>query len=259
MPIRLSWQLGDWDSLNPNGESKRMTSLVLIPGLISDEIVWSPLGVAAGDRFNIHHADLRNGTSISTMASRLLEEVDGSMIVAGHSMGGRVALEMARQAPGRVDGLILADTGHHPMAAGEREKRQEMIDLAYEGMDRLADRWLPPMVDAARRDDPALMGKLRAMVLRADAKMHERQIRALMNRPDAGAYLSQIAAPTLLLVGRQDEWSPVAQHEEIAAAMPNARVVVIDNAGHFAPVERPQQVVDAILAWIDGNFGNEHI
>ena len=115
------------------------------------------------------------------------------------------------------------------------------------------------MVGPANRDDPALIGELRAMVLRADAEMHARQIRALMDRPDAGAYLSQIAAPTLLIVGRQDEWSPVAQHVEIAAAMPNARLVVIDDAGHFAPFERPQKVIDAILAWIDSNFGNEHI
>jgi pimeloyl-ACP methyl ester carboxylesterase len=232
-----------------------MTNLVLIPGLLSDETVWRPLADAVGDRFKIHHADVRDATSIGAMAGALLDKVEGKMIVAGHSMGGRIALEMARQGRNRVDGLILADTGHHPLRAGEVVKRQEMIDLADQSMERLADRWLPPMVDPARRDDVALMGELRAMVLRADAKVHERQIRALIGRPDAGAYLAEITAPTLLLVGRHDQWSPVAQHEEMAAAVPNARVAVIDNAGHFAPVERPHAVVDAILAWIGETFG----
>jgi pimeloyl-ACP methyl ester carboxylesterase len=232
-----------------------MTNLVLIPGLLSDETVWRSLADAVGDRFKIHHADVRDFASIGAAAATLLNDVGGKMIVAGHSMGGRIALEMARQGRNRVDGLILADTGHHPLRAGEVVKRQEMIDLGYESIDRLADRWLPPMVDPARRDDSALMDELRAMVLRADAKIHERQIRALIDRPDAGAYLAEITAPTLLVVGRQDQWSPVAQHEEMAAAMPNARFAVINNAGHFAPVERPQAVIDAILAWIGDIFG----
>jgi len=235
-----------------------MTTLVLVPGLISDGIVWRPLADAVAGRMPVHEADLSNGTSITGMAQALLDAVAGDVIVAGHSMGGRIALEMARLAPQRVKGLVLANTGHGPKKDGEEVKRQAMIDLGHSGMDKLAAQWLPPMLDPARVSDAALMAELTAMVLRADADLHERQIRALMGRPNATAYLGEIACPVLLVAARQDGWSPVAQHQEIAAAVADAELVVIDNAGHFAPVERPQEVTDAIVAWLDRKTGDSN-
>ena len=99
-----------------------------------------------------------------------------------------------------------------------------LLDLAdQQGMAALADRWLPPMVHEARVDDAALMDPLRAMVLRATPAQHHRQIKALLDRPDARPLLPTITCPTLVMVGRQDRWSPLAQHEEMAAAIPGAR------------------------------------
>ena len=236
-----------------------MTTLVLIPGLVSDRTVWLPVADSVGGTMPVHHADLTRGDSITGLAQGLLAAVGGPLVVAGHSMGGRVAMEMARLAPERVRGLVLADTGHRPRREGEDAKRQQMIDLGHRGMDLLADEWLPPMVDPARVADRALMAALRAMVLRADAALHERQIRALLGRPDATAYLSTIACPVLLVVGRQDGWSPVAQHQEIAAAVPDAELVVIEHAGHFAPLERPHEVAGAIADWLDRRFGERHV
>lgn len=236
-----------------------MTTLVLVPGLISDRIVWQPLADAVAGHMPAHHADLTQSSSITDMARGLLAAVSGPIIVVGHSMGGRVALEMARLAPERVRGLVLANTGHGPKREGEEIKRQQVIDLGHKSMDLLADAWLPPMLDPARIADKTLMAKLRAMVLRADAPMHERQIRALLGRPNATAYLQTIACPILLITARQDSWSPIAQHEEIAAAVPDAELVVIENAGHFAPVERPTEVTRAITDWLARRFGEQHV
>ncbi|GAB4356128.1 MAG: alpha/beta hydrolase [Oricola sp.] len=233
-----------------------MKTLVLVPGLLSDAIVWKPLADAAAGLFRIHVADVSGGTSITGMAETILGEVAGPLVVAGHSMGGRVAMEMARIAPERVKGLVLANTGHHPKRDGEEVKRQAMIDLGYESMEKLAAQWLPPMVDPARSGDEALMAKLTAMVLRADAEQHERQIRALIARPDASAYLKDIACPVLLVTARQDAWSPIAQHEEIAGAVADAELVTIEHAGHFAPVERPEETTAAIMAWLQRRFGD---
>lgn len=227
-----------------------MTTLVLVPGLLSDETVWAPVAEKVEGKFPVHRADISSGRSITGMAETLLAETEGPIIIIGHSMGGRIALEMARLAPQRVGGLVLADTGHYAKREGEEAKRQAMIDLGYEGMEKLAEKWLPPMLDPARTSDTALMGRLRAMVLRADADMHERQLRALLGRPDARRYLGDIACPVLLIVGRQDGWSPISQHEEIAASLKHAQIVIIENAGHFAPVERPQEVSSAITAWL---------
>lgn len=234
-----------------------MTTLVLVPGLLSDGVVWQPLADAVAGKMPVYQADLSGGDSISGMARGLLEKVPGDMIVVGHSMGGRVAMEMAHLAPGRVKGLVLANTGHGPKREGEEAKRQAMIDLGYESMEKLADQWLPPMVDQRRVGDTDLMDKLRAMVLRANAKIHEGHIRALVGRPNATAYLEDLNCPILLIAARQDRWSPIAQHEEIKAATQNSELALIENAGHFAPVERPDDVVKAVTDWLGRTFGDE--
>lgn len=168
-------------------------------------------------------------------------------------------MEMAHLAPDRVQGLVLADTGHHPKRQGEEIKRHQMIDLGNESMERLVDTWLPSMVDPARVTDEALISTLRSMALHAGAEIHARQIRALISRPDATAYLKTIACPVLLMVGRNDKWSPVSQHEEIGAALPDAEITVIEGAGHFAPFERPREVAAIVSGWLNTRFGGSHV
>ncbi|MFA7413315.1 MAG: alpha/beta fold hydrolase [Rhizobium sp.] len=232
-----------------------MTTLVFIPGLLSDSIVWRPIAEAAGALMPVHHADVTHDTSIPAMASRILAEVQGDLIAVGHSMGGRVAMEMARQAPERIRGLVLANTGYQPRREGEEAKRQQMIDLGNRDMAALADQWLPPMLAPSRTDDTELLGHLKTMVLRASPVVHERQIRALLDRPDAGAYMANFKCPVLLVAAREDGWSPIAQHREIAEVVPDAELAVIQNAGHFAPVERAEDVASAICDWLHRRFG----
>ncbi len=234
-----------------------LTTLVFIPGLLSDSSVWRPIAEAAKAPMPAHHADVTRDASITSMASRVLSEVDGDLIAIGHSMGGRVAMEMARLAPARIRGLVLANTGYHPRRDGEDAKRQQMIDLGIRDIEALADQWLPPMLDPARTDDKDLLQRLKAMVLRAGPAVHERQIRALLDRPDAGTYMAGFSCPILLIAARQDGWSPIAQHREIAEAAPDTELVVIENAGHFAPVERADAVTSAICDWLDRRFGEK--
>jgi pimeloyl-ACP methyl ester carboxylesterase len=184
------------------------------------------------------------------MAEDILDITSDQLWVAGHSMGARVAMEIARMAPSRVKRLALLDTGMHPLAKGETEKRREIVAMAHkEGMAALAKRWLPAMVHPNRQTDSVLMDSLTAMVERMNPQLHERQINALITRPDATRYIGQITVPTLLAVGRQDQWSPVPQHEEMLSLMPNATLSVIDHAGHFAPVEQPRAVATLLANW----------
>jgi pimeloyl-ACP methyl ester carboxylesterase len=232
-----------------------MSTLVYIPGLVSDARVWRPVAEALGGDHVL--ADSMSAGSIEGMARQALGLAEGPLVPVGHSMGARVAVEMARQAPERVTGLVLADTGHHPLAPGETEKREAKIALAHRDMAALVADWLPPMVDAGRHGDTALMEDLRAMVMAAGPDLHERQIRALMGRPDAGAALAELRVPLLLLVGETDLWSPPAQHEEIAALAPGAEstLVTVPGAGHFLPLERPEPVVRAMRDWLARHFG----
>lgn len=224
-------------------------TLIYIPGLVSDARVWRPVAEAVGGDFGI--ADVSGGTSITGMAQAVLAEVPGHVIPVGHSMGGRVAMEMARLAPDRMRGLVLADTGHHPLAPGEEAKRAAKIALGHRDMQALVADWLPPMVDPSRHGDRTLMDDLAAMVLAAGPDQHERQIRALVGRPDAAEGLAAVTCPVLLLVGASDRWSPRPQHEEIAARVAGpSKVVEIEGAGHFLPCERPGQTAAAIRDWL---------
>lgn len=75
---------------------------------------------------------------------------------------------------------------------------------------------------------------------------------------EATAYLPELTCPILLVAARQDGWSPIAQHQEIADLVPRAELVVIENAGHFAPVERPAETTAVIVEWLTRKFGESH-
>jgi pimeloyl-ACP methyl ester carboxylesterase len=226
--------------------------IVLLPGLLCDASIWSGQVAALQAHADVAVADFSRHDSLEGMARSALALREGPLVVVGHSMGARAALEMVRLAPERVERLALLDTGVHPRREGEEATRQVLVDLAYrDGMAALADRWLPPMVHEARAHDASLMQPLKDMVMRATPEQHEHQIRALLNRPDARPMLPAIRCPTLVMVGRQDRWSPLPQHEEIASLVPDAELVVIEDSGHMAPAEQPEQVSVALLRWLE--------
>ena len=227
-------------------------TICLLPGLLCDATVWEPQVSALAGKGEVHVADLWGLNSFPAMAEKALAETTGSLIVVGHSMGARVAFEMWRLAPERIARLALLSTGFHPPGPHEEPKRMALVKVAYDqGMDAVADRWLPPMVHPDRLHDEALMAPLRAMVRRATPQIFEGQQRAGLSRPDAGPYLDRIACPTLILVGREDGWSPVPQHEEMARRTKGSELVVAPHSGHMVTVEQPEAVNRALLGWLD--------
>jgi pimeloyl-ACP methyl ester carboxylesterase len=166
-------------------------------------------------------------------------------------MGGRVALEIYRQAPVRVERLALLSTGVHPVRPGEREKRYALCDIGREhGMAALVDAWLQPMIGEAASRDTALVRRLRAMCIEAGLVRFQAQIEALLTRPPVEDLLRGMVVPTLVGVGSEDRWAPPEQHETFAASIPDARFVLIEGAGHMLPAEKPQQLNAAIAEWL---------
>ena len=229
--------------------------VLALPGLLCDDLVWATQARALRAIADVTIADLSRPDDLAEMADAALAAMDGRtdepIDVVGHSMGGRVAFEIWRRAPERVASLVVLDTGVHPAGPDESRLRQPMLDKAATGgMRALADAWLPPMVHPDRRSDAEFMQPLREMVLRATPEQHARQIRALLHRPDATPLLGTITVPTLVVVGRQDEWSPVAQHERIAESIAGSRLEVIEESGHMVTLEQPD-IVSAMLAdWL---------
>lgn len=219
-------------------------TIFLLPGLLCDAEIWSHQSRALAEFAEVIIPDFRYVRSITAMAQIVLDQAPERFAVAGHSMGGRVAIEVMRTASERVDRLALLDTGIHPRKPNEEVGRQELIDLARrEGMEAMATRWLPPMLHP---DHSALLAPLTKMVKRSTPDTFENQQRALLDRPEARSVLAQIHCPTLVLCGREDAWSPVSQHEEIARLIPDSTLVVIEHCGHMSPVEQPEGVTQAL-------------
>ncbi|WP_432415838.1 alpha/beta fold hydrolase [Chromohalobacter israelensis] len=132
----------------------------------------------------------------------------------------------------------------------ERENRHALLAKArQDGMRAMGGTWLQGMVHPERLDDETLVEAILAMIERKDPDTFAAQIDALLARPDATEQLAGIACPTLLLCGRQDAWSPLERHEEMAGLIPGSRLEVIEEAGHMSPMERPAAVARALDHW----------
>lgn len=238
-----------------------MIPLLLLPGLVCDRAVWASVLPALGADVDCRIAGYGDLASIPAMAELILASAPPRFALAGHSMGGRVALEIMRHAADRVVRLALFDSGfqaRRPGVAGEAERvqRHALVDLARRrGMRAMGLEWLKGMLHPARQADLPLVDAIADMVARHPASVFAAQIEALLARPDAADVLRAVTCPTLIGCGRQDAWSPLARHVEMAGLVPGARLVVIEDSGHMAPMERPAQCATALLAWMNNGAG----
>ncbi len=229
--------------------------LLLLPGLACDAEVWKHQARSLREITGVQVADYGASDSIQEMARVAIERAPERFALAGHSMGGRVALEVFRSAPDRVVGLALLDTAYKPLQpgeAGEREKaeRAGYVNIAQtQGMRAMARTWLQKMVHPSRLADAPLIESIVEMLARKSPEVFAGQIKALLGRPDATPSLAAARCPTLVLCGREDAWSVLDVHRDMAARMPNARLAIIENCGHMATMERPEGVTAALVEW----------
>ena len=229
-----------------------MSTIVLLHGLLCDETVWVDQQARLSAEHEVLVPSLRGYSSLTDMAASVVGDTPSSFHLIGHSMGGRVAFEIMRLAPERVASLVVLDTGTHPVSSAEPAKRQVLLDVAErEGIGGVAREWIPPMIHPDRRQDVELLERMHTMVTKYSVIDFQGQVGALLSRLDAGPVLATITCPTLVVCGRQDDWSPLAQHETIAAAIPGAELAVIDDAGHMVTVEQPQAVSALLEQWFD--------
>ena len=232
---------------------ERSPAIVLIPGLLCDERLWrhQAAGLAHLAK-SVHVPDMTGGDSIEELARGVLATVPGRFALAGLSMGGYVALEVMRQAPGRVEALALLDTSARPDTPGQTGARLALIDLARGG--RFDEVWrllLPKVVHPGRAEDPSLRSAVRGMAHAVGARDFEKQERAIIGRPDSRGDLPGISCPTLVLCGRDDALTPPHLHEELADGIPGARLRQVENCGHLSTLERPEGVTRAMREWLE--------
>jgi pimeloyl-ACP methyl ester carboxylesterase len=233
-----------------------MKHLVLVPGLLCDAKVWQAQIVALSDLATIQVCDHSSQDSLPGMARTILEQAPPRFALAGHSMGGRIAIEVMRLAPERVTALGLFDTGYVPLASGaEGEKeaagRHELLAIARrDGMRAMGRKWIQNMVHPSRLSEAPLIDAVLDMFETKTPEIFAAQIRALLDRPDGASVLPTIKCPTLVLCGHEDIWSPPQRHQDIAARIPGSTFVDIPECGHMSTMERPEAVNQAMRAWL---------
>ena len=221
--------------------------LILLPGLMDDASLWD---------HQVHHLadlaaplvrDITGAETTAALAAEVLDGVEGRFALAGFSMGGYVALEIMRQAPERIAALALVDSSARPDIPARARQREEQIKLAQSGgfEDILEEEFLRFVAS-----DPDLAETVRATLMSQGPQVFVRQQRACMTRPDSRGGLARIACQTLVICGRQDEITTPEMSEELAAGIPGARLAMVEDCGHYAPVERPQAVTALLRQWL---------
>jgi pimeloyl-ACP methyl ester carboxylesterase len=167
-------------------------------------------------------------------------------------MGGYVALEVMRQAPGRVARLALLDTSARPDTPEASQDRERLIALAEAGRWKdVTSRLWPRLVHPSRQSDLALREIVDGMMRDTGVEAYVRQQRAIMGRADSRPLLPGIEIPTLVLAGEGDAITPPEIAREMAEMIEWASLVIVPESGHLSSLEQPERVTQALRLWLE--------
>jgi pimeloyl-ACP methyl ester carboxylesterase len=226
--------------------------VVFLPGLLEDAEAFTPLIEGLAGRAACTIADLTRSGTMDGLARDALEQApEGRFCLAGHSMGGYVALEVIRQAPGRVERLALLNTNARPDSPESTANRRRLLALAERDFRAVISALLPKQLTPGHLQDPDIAGTVDTMALAVGVEAFRRQQEAIIHRIDSRPHLAAIACPTAVIAGREDQIMPLELLQELADGIPGARLTVIEDCGHMAPIEQPARVLQALFEWLE--------
>jgi 2-succinyl-6-hydroxy-2,4-cyclohexadiene-1-carboxylate synthase len=233
--------------------------LVLLHGFTQTRQSWRRTVAALGGSYRALTPDLpghglaaeRRPASFAACAAYVRALADGPCVLAGYSMGGRVALHAALAVPGLVERLVLVGAGPGIADAAEREARRQadaaLADRIEEiGVEAFAEDWGAQPLFAGQ--DERVAAAAHADRLRNTAAGLAAALRGLGTgvMPPLWDRLPELAMPVTLVAGERDEkFRAIA--ERMAVAIPRCRVEIVAGAGHAAQLERPEAVAAAIM------------
>ncbi|MEV5980771.1 alpha/beta fold hydrolase [Streptomyces sp. NPDC052114] len=236
-------------------------ALVLLHGHPFDRSMWAPQRTAFSTTHRVITPDLRGygattvvpgTTAFATFAEDVAALLDhlgvGTCALGGLSMGGQLVMECHRLFPERLTGLLLADT--FPTAETPQGKafRNALADrLLAEGMRGYADEVRDKMVAPYNTEASAHVHR---MMLAAPPEGAAAALRGRAERPDYQELLTRVTVPSLVVVGREDTYTPVADAEAMHAALPDSALHVVESAAHLPNLERPDDFDAAVRAWL---------
>ncbi len=240
-------------------------AIVLIHGYPFNRSLWADQVTALADRYRVLTLDLRGhgeteasaGTStMKLMAqdiSALMDELRiDRAVVGGLSMGGYVALAFYQLFPRRVEKLLLADTRAQADTKEAKVTRAEQVEqILAEGMAGIVNAMLPKLLSpetVSKRPD--IVKRLREMMMHTNPEGAAAALRGMAEREDQTERLSQVNVPTLIVVGKEDPITPVADSEKMHDGIAGSQLVVIENASHVSNIEQPEQFNRALQEFL---------
>jgi pimeloyl-ACP methyl ester carboxylesterase len=228
------------------------TTLVLLPGLLNTRRLFQHQIEGLSDVADCVVPELWHHDTLGGMAESVLKASPPKFALAGFSMGGYVTFEILRRAAERVERLALIDTQAAPDTAEATKRRQGLIEQSRFGrFHGVHPSLLPQIVHKSRLDDAAIVQPIYDMACEVGAEGFVREQHAIIARPDSRPLLVEIEVPTVVIVGRQDQATPLPRSQEMAADIAQSRLVVLEECGHMSPLERPEQVTAALRRWLN--------
>jgi pimeloyl-ACP methyl ester carboxylesterase len=196
-------------------------------------------------------ADITRQRTISEMAQDILETGPQHFSLAGFSLGSQVALQIMCLAKDRVDRLALLSATHGGLLPPVEIAIRHAIDMLEQGsFDRYLETAYPTYVTEARADDPTLRRYFLDMAHSVGREAGLRQMRALLEITAPFGNLDQIRCQTVVIGGGEDRRTTPAAHRALSAEIPGSSLVIIDDAAHFTPLERPEVVTGLLQRWM---------
>ena len=219
---------------------------VFIPGLLCTDYLFASQREALARRDYL--ADTLQHDLITEMAEAALAGVDGMVVPIGLSMGGYVALEMARLAPQRVAGMALLSTNCRADTDDQRAQRRDAIKMAaHKGFQGVTRHLLPRLLSDRARADEALVANVLKMARDVGRHVFASQQNAIMHRQPQHETLAAFKAPLLVLCGKEDILTPPDLSVEMADLAPQSDLRLVEGVGHLSSLEAPDQVTAALV------------
>jgi len=225
--------------------------LVLLPGMMCDGRLFAPQMAALGRRA-VQVSPVTEHDSVQALAAEVLAHAPPRFALAGLSMGGIVAMEVARQAPDRVDRLALLDTNPRAEAPEVQANRVPQIARARaNGVETVMRDEMKPNYLAPGAGRGAILDLCMDMALALGVDVFARQSIALRDRPDQQDTLRAFHGPALVLMGEHDRLCPLDRHELMHRLMPQSVLTIVPDAGHLSTLENPEKTTAALLRWLE--------
>ena len=228
-----------------------MKSLVMVPGMMCDERIFSSQISGLSDQIEATVADISSFPSVEELAADVLKKAPQTFALLGHSMGGIVAMEMYSQEPERIERLVLMDTNPKAELEEMQLRREPQINAVRDGklLNVMRDEMKPNYLAESENQD-AVLGICMDMAMSLGPDVFINQSRALQTRQDQQSTLNSIDIPVLIMCGSEDKLCTLERHELMHNMISNSELKIIYNAGHMPTLEQPNETTEVLKQWL---------